>query len=132
MLKTGVILNHLYERLESSAKNRIVADLRIGLGYIGVRLDNGSTGIAAVLFDALPHDCTVVPAAGSFAGSPATKLLQYLVAGKNPLEIAIGLACANALIKPPADAVDDREATTYLDLQKGSKGSHGRAILSPD
>ena len=121
MLKTGVILNHLYERLESSAKNRIVADLRIGLGYAGVRLDSGSTGIAAVLLDAQQRSCTVLPAAGNFAGSPATKLLQYLVAGKNPLEIAIGLACANALIKPPADAVDDREATTYLDLQKGVK-----------
>jgi uncharacterized protein (DUF4213/DUF364 family) len=63
-----------------------------------------------------------VPAAGSFAGSTAADLLQYLVAGKNPLEIAIGLACANALIEPPpADAVDDREATTYLNLHKGVK-----------
>ena len=122
MLKTGVILNHLYERLESSAKNRIVADLRIGLGYAGVRLDSGSTGIAAVLLDAQPRSCTVLPAAGNFAGSPAVKLLQYLVTGKNPLEIAIGLATANALIEPPpTDAVDDREATTYLDLQKGVK-----------
>ena len=39
--------------------------------------------------------------AGSFAGSSAADLLQYLVAGKNPLEIAIGLATANALIDPP-------------------------------
>ena len=122
MLKPGVILNRLYERLESFAKSRKIADLRIGLGYIGVRLDNDSTGIAAVLSDALPHGCTVVPAAGNFAGSPATNLLQYLVGGKNPLEIAIGLATANALIEPPpTDAVDDREATTYLNLQKGVK-----------
>ena len=56
------------------AKNRKVADLRIGLGYVGVRLDNDATGIAAVLFDALPHGCTVMPAAGSFAGSPAADL----------------------------------------------------------
>ena len=122
MLKPGVILNRLYERLEAFAKSRKIADLRIGLGYIGVRLDNGSTGIAAVLFDALPHGCTVVSAAGNFAGSPATDLLQYLVAGKNPLEIAIGLATANALIEPPpAESMDDREATTYLNLQKGVK-----------
>jgi hypothetical protein len=122
MLKPGVILNRLYERLESFAKSRRVIDLRIGLGYIGVRLDNDSTGIAAVLFDALPHGCTVVSAAGNFAGSSATDLLQYLVGGKNPLEIAMGLATANALIEPPpTDAVDDREATTYLNLQKGVK-----------
>jgi hypothetical protein len=87
-----------------------------------VKLDNDSTGIAAVLFDALPHDCKVVPIAGNFAGSSAADLLQYLITGKNPLEIAIGMAAANALIEPPPkDAVDDREATTYLNLQKGVK-----------
>ena len=48
-------------------------------------------------------------------------LLQYLVDGKNPLEIAIGLACANALIKPPADSGDNKEATTYLNLKPGEK-----------
>jgi len=121
MLETGIVLNRLYEQLRSSVKDRRVADLRIGLGYIGVRLDNDATGIAAVLYDALPHGCTVVPAAGSFAGSPAADVLNYLVSGKNPLEVAIGLACANALIHAPADALDDREATTYLDLQKGVK-----------
>lgn len=122
MLKRGTILNRLYERVESTAKNRKVADLRIGLGYAGVRLDNDATGIAAVLFDALPHGCTVMSAAESFAGSSAQNLLKYLVDGKNTLEVAIGLACANALIKPPPkDIVDDREATTYLNLQPGEK-----------
>jgi len=87
-----------------------------------VKLDNDSTGIAAVLFDALPHDCKIVPIAGNFADSSAAELLQYLVAGKNHLEIAIGLATANALIEPPpSGAIDDREATTYLNLQKGVK-----------
>jgi uncharacterized protein len=121
MSQAGIILNRLYEQLESAAQNYKVTDLRIGLGYLGVRLDNGTTGIAAVLFDTLPHGCTVMPDAGNFSGSPAIHLLKYLVDGKNPLEIAMGLACANALIKPPDDAVDDREATTCLDLQKGVK-----------
>jgi uncharacterized protein (DUF4213/DUF364 family) len=121
MLKAGTILARLYERILPEAKNRKVADLRIGLGYVGVKLDNDATGIAAVLFDALPHGCTVMPAAGNFAGSAAVDLLKYLVDGKNPLEISIGLAVANALIQPPVDTVDDREATTYLDLKKGVK-----------
>jgi uncharacterized protein (DUF4213/DUF364 family) len=122
MLEPGTILKRLYERLESPAKNRTITDLRIGLGYIGVRLDNDATGIAAVLFDGLPHGCTALPAAGSFAVSPAADLLKFLVAGINSLEIAIGLATANALIDLPSlDAVDDREATTYLHLEKGVK-----------
>jgi len=122
MIESGTILKHLYERLESPAKNRTITDLRIGLGYIGARLDNDAMGIAAVLFDNLSHGCTVLPAAGSFAGSLAADMLKYLVAGINSLEIAIGLATANALIEPPSpDAVDDREATTYINLQKGTK-----------
>jgi len=121
MLETGLILKRLYEHLESPAKDRRIADLRIGLGYAGVRLDDGTTGIAAVLFDALPHGCTVMPAAGSFAGSSTSNILKYLVDGKNPLEIALGLACANALIKPPGDSGEDKEATTYLDLKSGER-----------
>jgi len=121
MLKAGTILTDLYKSILPEAKDRRIADLRIGLGYTGVRLDNGCTGIAAVLFDALPHGCTVMPAAGSFAGSSAADLLQYLVDGKNPLEIAIGLAVANALIKAPADCADNNEATTYLNLKSGEK-----------
>lgn len=121
MLKAGTILAMLNERI-LPAKNRKVTDLRIGLGYVGVRLDNDATGIAAVLFDVLPHGCTVMPAAGSFAGSPAADLLKYLVAGKNPLEIAIGLAAANALIGTlSVDCAEDKEATTYLNLKPGEK-----------
>jgi uncharacterized protein (DUF4213/DUF364 family) len=121
MLDTGFALKQLYKQLESAAKSLKVADLRIGLGYLGVRLDNDTTGIAAVLFDTLPHGCTVMSAAGNVAGSPAADLLKFLINGKNPLEIAIGLATANAMIKPPLDAVDDREATTFLNLRKGVK-----------
>ena len=121
MLKSGKILADLHDLVVPSARNLKVADLRIGLGYAGVRLDNDTAGIAAVLFDALPHGCTVVPAAGTFAGSPAADLLKFLIDGKNPLEIALGVACANALIKPPVDAGDDREATTYLNLKAGEK-----------
>jgi uncharacterized protein len=121
LLKAGATLKILYEYISPEAFNRRVADLRIGLGYAGVRLDNDVTGIAAVLFDTLPHGCTVMPMAGTFAGSPVHQLLKYLVDGKNPLEIAIGLACANALIKPSENSADNKEATTYLDLQPGEK-----------
>jgi len=120
-LEVGAILKNLYEYIAPMAKNLRVVDLRIGLGYAGVRLDNDAAGIAAVLFDTLPHGCTVMPKAGTFAGSLVGELLKYLVKGKNPLEIAIGLACANALIKPPESSDDNMEATSYFDLKPGEK-----------
>ena len=121
MLRKGTILEELYRLISPAAKSLLVTDIRIGLGYIGVRMDNGVTGIAATLFDALPNGCTAVPIAGHFAGSRAEDLLQYLVYGRNSLEISIGVAAANALIEAPADNIDNREATTYLNLQKGVK-----------
>ena len=122
MMKPGTILNRLYDRVESSAKNRRIADLRVGLSYVGVRLDNNAAGLAAVLPDITLKGCTVLSAAGSYAGSPATDVLKYLVDGKNALHLAIGLATANALIGSSFfDKTEDREATTYFNLQPGEK-----------
>ncbi|HRS98181.1 MAG TPA: DUF364 domain-containing protein [Smithella sp.] len=121
MLRTGTILKILYEHVMSLTENRKVSDLRIGLGYAAVKLDDNTTGIAAVVLDTLSHGCTVMPAAGRFTGSSAEDLLKFLIHGKNPIEIALGLACANALIKPPIDSGNDQEATTYLNLKSGEK-----------
>lgn len=121
MLETGTILNRLYERLESPAKNRRIADLRMGLSYVGVKLDNGGAGIAALLPGKTPKSCTVLKEAGTYAGSGAADMLKYLVEGKNSLHLSMGLALANALIGMPADTTEDREATTYFNLKPGEK-----------
>ncbi|NTW07738.1 MAG: DUF364 domain-containing protein, partial [Syntrophaceae bacterium] len=122
-MKQGTILNRLYEKLESSAEDRRIADLRVGLSYVGVRLDNNAAGLAAVLPDITIRGCTVLADAGSYAGSPAKNVLKYLIGGKNSLHVAIGLATANALIGASLDKdkTEDREATTYFNLQPGEK-----------
>jgi len=121
MLKSGIILKRLYDRLEPSAKSRRIADLRMGLSYVGVKLDNGQSGIAAVLPDTTPRSCTVLKEAGTYAGSAAVVVLKYLVDGGNALHRAIGLATANALVVLPEDKTEDREATTYFNLKPGEK-----------
>jgi len=118
-LYKGALLHRLYERFTPAAKDRRIADLRIGLSYVGVRLDDGSAGLAAVLPDSSPRGCTVLKDAGTFAGSSASDMLQYLVDGKNALHRAMGVALANALSGSSANPVEDREATTYFDLKPG-------------
>jgi len=49
MLETGIILKRLYEKIKPAAQNLRIADLRIGLSYVGIKLDNESAGLAAVL-----------------------------------------------------------------------------------
>jgi uncharacterized protein len=120
-MKPGTILTRLYDQVELSAKNRRIADLRVGLSYVGVKLDNNSAGLAAVLPDITIRGCTVLPEAGSYAGSPASDVLKYLIDGKNALHLAIALATANALIESSFDNEEDREATTYFNLQPEEK-----------
>jgi uncharacterized protein (DUF4213/DUF364 family) len=54
------------------------------------------------------------------SGSPATSLLKYLIEEKIPWKEP-SPGNANAVIDPPGSAVDDREATTYFDLQPGDR-----------
>ena len=121
MLKLGDTLKRLYKKTESSAKKRRIADLCVGLSYVGVKLDNHVAGIAAILPDVAHGDRTVLPDRSRCAGTDASHLLKCLIAGKNSLHLAIGLATANALIKCSADSREDREATSYLNLQPGEK-----------
>ncbi|HQK99830.1 MAG TPA: DUF364 domain-containing protein [Smithellaceae bacterium] len=121
MLKPQTILNRLYDKLQAAAQDRRVDDLRIGLSYVGVRLDNGSAGLAAVLPDASPRGCTVLKEAGTFAGASASELLQYLVSGRHALHRAMAVACANALTVAPDNDHEDREATSLFNLQPGEK-----------
>ncbi|MGV8057270.1 MAG: Rossmann-like domain-containing protein [Smithellaceae bacterium] len=121
MLKPGTILNRLYECVEPAAINRQITDLRAGLSYVGVKLDNGAAGLAAVLPDITIRGCTVLSDAGNYRGTQAVNVLRYLVDGTNALHLAIGLATANALIESASDKTEDREATTCLNLQPGEK-----------
>jgi uncharacterized protein (DUF4213/DUF364 family) len=121
MPETGIILKRLYEYFESSAKDRLIADLRIGLSYVGIKLENKAAGIAAVLPENSVRGCTVLKEAGTYAGLSALETLKYLVDGKSALHKAIGLATANALVLLEKEDTEDREATTYLNLQPGEK-----------
>jgi uncharacterized protein len=76
-------------------KNIIAADVRIGLAYTSVRLDNGNTGIAFT-YKSYTGSCTHEQKAGSLAGTPASELVNMLDTG-NSLSRSIGLATANAV-----------------------------------
>ncbi|HNZ64606.1 MAG TPA: DUF364 domain-containing protein [Smithella sp.] len=121
MLETGIILKRLCEKIKPAAQNLRIADLRIGLSYVGIKLDNGSAGLAAVLPESSVRGCTVLKEAGTYAGSFVVDTLKYLVDGKDALHRAIGLATANALVLLESGNTEDREATTYLNLQSGEK-----------
>jgi len=90
------IQRKIIDYLRPVSEGLAVSDVRIGLGYISVRLDNGNIGIA---WTAQTHSgsCTHESKAGTLAGRPARELLEMLGNPINPLSRSTGLATANAL-----------------------------------
>lgn len=90
----------LFDSLEPEARLHHVREVRIGLGYTAVQLQDGAVGCAYTFRNALPHGCTVFQDRRPLAGRPAVEVLNYLDS-RHPLEAAVGLATANAIANRP-------------------------------
>ena len=87
-------------RLQSLASEQIgdlrVADVRIGLKYTAVALEDGSLGLALTPVDCQEHSCWSFGDRSPMMGRPGVELLAGL-SSRVPGETALGLACANAV-----------------------------------
>lgn len=83
--------------LKPVSKGLNVSDVRIGLGYTSVRLDNGNIGLAWTA-ESPSENCTHEVQAGTLAGRTALDLLEMLTSKKSPLSRSIGLATANSVV----------------------------------
>jgi uncharacterized protein (DUF4213/DUF364 family) len=93
-----------------------VADVRLGLGYTAVQLDNGLLGVAYNFLDGIGGGCSVYSGPKPLAGRPAADLLA-LFDSDNLLESALALACANALFNTPDKPYSEGASVTQLDFQ---------------
>jgi uncharacterized protein len=115
MIPTGEIARRLHDIVSHKGENRIVEEVRFGLSYVGVKLDDQCMGLAALLLHELPHGCLVYPEAGTLAGAKAKTLLNNLVEKRNPLERALGLATANAILHAEVCA-DEGDSLSIMKL----------------
>ena len=82
----------------NEAKERTITDVRIGLGYTLVELDNTIAGLSYSFYSQLnPRNCTVLQEAGELIGKKADFLLDKIFS-YNLLDSALALAVANAII----------------------------------
>jgi uncharacterized protein len=91
------IQRQLVDFLAPRAEDSVVSDVRIGLGYTAVALDNGHAGVAWTP-KSESHSCTHFASAGSLTGRPAPVLLAMLCHQQSHLARSVGLATANALL----------------------------------
>ncbi|MDR3764312.1 MAG: DUF364 domain-containing protein [Acidobacteriota bacterium] len=101
-----MILDELCEHASRVAAAHWAADVRLGLGYTGVLLEDQRCGLAYTFRHETGYGCTAFREAGSLQGRPAAELLAM----GRPSEVlgaAVALATVNALCPPPADAAQD-------------------------
>jgi uncharacterized protein (DUF4213/DUF364 family) len=100
-----VITEELLELLAEKAEHRVIRDVRIGLGYTAVLLDDGGCGLAYTFRDEAEEGCSVLQQAGTVAGRSAPEVIAWANA-LDAVTAAVGMATLNALIEPPANALE--------------------------
>ena len=102
------ICRKIMEFLEPRCQDLKIKDVRIGLGYTAVQLDDNRTGVAFTMGKDAEGCCSAFPGSVQLAGRSAIDLLRLL---ESPvlLETVVGLATANALsnVRPAAAIAGD-------------------------
>ena len=115
-----MLIDKLCSELLPMAASHTVTDVRIGLGYTCVQLENGRSGLAYTFRHRSGEGCCVIKEAGSLSGSSAAELAAW-AGSSDVIAAAVGLATLNALIEPPVSSGGD-----ILDLLKvGSEDTVG-------
>jgi len=97
------IIDEIHERLRGRLPGRTAAEVRVGLGYAAVKLDDGRCGLAYSFREEAGEGGCTMREAGTLAGRPASDLASW-VKQPDAVAAAVGLATLNALVDPPEGA----------------------------
>lgn len=92
-----MIIDKLIEESSVDLGNRKIKDVRIGLGYTAVMLDDGACGLAGTLTDGTNACCTYLQNAGELIGKQALKVAEYATL-PSPVAASLGVATLNACL----------------------------------
>jgi len=92
-----MIFERLTENALLHAGKRTISDIRIGLRYTAVLLNDGSCGVAYTYQDGSACGCHVLRDAGHMTGKPVSELIPFLLE-PNTLRASVGLAAVNAVM----------------------------------
>lgn len=110
-----MIIEELLRSVERDLPKRLVEDIRIGLGYTAVKLDDGSCGLAATMRDEISACCTVLERAGALSGLRADSLAE-LALSPDSLEATLGVATINAILAKRTLAGESAQSDIVRDL----------------
>lgn len=117
----STVQKRLIEFLLPHAEHLVVSDVRIGLGYTAIKLENGFGGVAWTP-NSSSAGCTHFQGAGTLVGRQAKELLAMLVDEDSFLARALGLATVNALLASlPAFPSLKEEVISSLDVNQNDR-----------
>jgi len=111
----GALARKLTAALASEAQGR-VSQVVVGLGYTAAMLEDGRAGVAYTLRDQAQGGCGVFQGRRPLAGQETSVLLE-LTASRDPVEAAVGLAVAGALLSPGPAQATTGDVLDQLDLR---------------
>ncbi len=120
-MEKGEILKRIRDEVAMEAADSLIQEVRIGIGYVGVRLYEDRLGLAAFPLKELPAGCTRFSGAGKVVDREASLLTQYLVEGTNPLEKALGLAAANAILQAGITDGNNEDTVSLMNLSSADR-----------
>lgn len=110
-----MLMNKLVDCALSGVGDRKIKDVRAGLSYTTVMLDDDACGLAYTFRNELGCFCGVIREAGSIIGRNAAEIIPWLKS-KNLLMASIGLAAVNAVLNDPHAHWETGNITTALDV----------------
>ena len=114
------IREQINAQLQSAAAGRTIADVRIGLGYTAVQLDNGQTGLAFTFHRDMPERCSLFPQALPLEGRSASDVLNFINSSKK-IETAVGMATANALANTENDKLSGGDILDFIEIRPADR-----------
>ncbi len=104
-----MIIDRLLTAAREELARRRIGDVRIGLGYTAVLLDDGSCGLAGTVTDGTNSCCTHLDRAGELLGKEAFEVAGYALL-PDPVAASVGVATLNAVVnregEPGPDPLD--------------------------
>jgi uncharacterized protein (DUF4213/DUF364 family) len=115
-MSTRTIVEELRQHLLSFHAEQSVADVRIGLGYTAVALEDGRAGVAYTFHENAAAGCSVFRGRRPLAGCSTTEIVKYL-GSDEPVECSVGLACANALANRSGQGQEEGDILDMLPVR---------------
>jgi len=120
MVEKKNIIQEIIEVLEEKAKYKKVEDLRIGLCYTAVLLNDGEVGIAYTFRSKKLLPCTKSIESGTIKGKNALEVIPYALSD-HLLESSVGIATINAIVNQQIDNSIEGDILDVISLKNSDQ-----------